>query len=506
MSDMFLIGIDIGTQGTKGVLFTAAGVCLASAFCPSRLFKPSQGVVEEDPERQLDSVCQVIRQCLRKAKVDPAHVAALSIDGQMAGVIGMRQDGMNATPYDSWLDTRCAPYIKKMQASAGEEILLKTGCSPSFNHGPRILWWMNERKTIFREIKSFVMPGAYAAMRLCGLDASSAYIDKTYLHFTGFADNRNSTWDEALCRLFGLDSRKLPRIANSHDVVGEIVPSMARRCGLKAHTPVVAGCGDTAASFLSCGATMKGICVDVAGTASVFSATTDEFRSDTFHQTMACGQSATPGLWHPYAYINGGGMDVEWFREVLGGKVRQSKEQGIDFDHLNKLAANLPAHESIPLFIPHLGGRVCPPQPDLQGAFVGLNWSHKTAHLYKAILESVALEYKVYRNALDAMYPGFRPREIRVTGGGSQSALWNQIKADVLQIPTVQVTHTEGAPLGSAILAGFGVGIFNNLTQITKSWIKLGKSHKPSGNMAAHYRRRFDVYDHLLRQLDSLEL
>ena len=92
---------------------------------------------------------------------------------------------------------------------------------------------------------------------------------------------------------------------------------MARRCGLLVGTSVVAGCGDTAASFLACGATREGICVDVAGTASVFAATTRTFRPDTAHRVLSWGRSAVPGLWHPYAYINGGGMNLEWFRREI---------------------------------------------------------------------------------------------------------------------------------------------------------------------------------------------
>ena len=284
-SDM-LIGVDIGTQGVKGVLYEAGGECLASAFRPSKLHRPDAATVEENPEYQLASSCRVVRECVRTAGIDRASVAAIAFDGQMAGVIGVGRDGVNATPYDSWLDTRCGPQIARMQKAAGEEILTRTGCSPSFNHGPKILRWKQEFKRVYKGIRSFVQPAGYVAMRLCGLDGAQAFIDKTYLHFSGFADNRRSKWNDELCERFGIDPARLPAIVDPHAIVGQLTSAAARRCGLKAGLPVVAGCGDTAASFLACGATRQGVCVDVAGTASVFASTAATFRPDVKNKTI----------------------------------------------------------------------------------------------------------------------------------------------------------------------------------------------------------------------------
>ena len=179
MNRDLVIGIDIGTQGTKTAVFDAAGRPLAGAFVKSRLCRPGPGVVEEDPERQVDSVCATIRRCARAARLEPGRIAGIGIDGQMAGVIGVGRDGRAVPPYDSWLDTRCAPYITQMERAAGDEITAKAGGPPSFNHGPKILRWQREFPRIYRSIRAFVQPGGYAAMRLCGLDGAAAFIDRT---------------------------------------------------------------------------------------------------------------------------------------------------------------------------------------------------------------------------------------------------------------------------------------------------------------------------------------
>lgn len=496
-----LIGVDIGTQGTKASLFTEDGVCLSSAFRKSALHQPSAGVVEEDPERQLSTVCQTIKECTAKAKINPSGVAAIAIDGQMAGVIGVGKDGRNVTPYDSWLDTRCTPYITQMNRVAGDEIVAKAGGPASFNHGPKILWWMQERRSVFRSIKGFVQPGGYATMRLCGLTAKQAFLDKTYLHFSGFADNPKGCWDADLCHRFDLDPERLPRIVSPQEIVGELTAAMARRCGLRLGVPVVAGCGDTAASFLACGATREGICVDVAGTASVFAATTRIFRPDLGHKVLSCGQAATPGLWHPYAYINGGGMNLEWYRKLVSETGKAGPNTS--FADLDRAASDIAATEDLPMFVPHLGGRVSPSWPKLRGAWVGLTWAHTAAHLWRALLEGVALEYAIYRQVLLSLHTGLKLAEVRVTGGGEKSALWNQLKADALNTPVMHISRSEGAPLGSALLAGYGVGLIKDLDATARRWISTDIAVRPDRRVAHYSQARLDRYQRLLETLNA---
>jgi xylulokinase len=415
----------------------------------------------------------------------------------MAGIIGVDAAGRHVTPYDSWLDTRCSKYIVQMQRQAGKEIIRKTGGPASFNHGPKILWWQQEHPQTYEQIAAFVQPGSYAAMRLCAMDATAAFIDKSYLHFSGFADNLRGVWDTRLCKQFDLPIARLPRIVDSHTVIGHVAANVARRCGLPAGCPVIAGCGDTAASFLACGATRAGMCVDVAGTASVFAATTRQFKADTHYGTLGWGQSATPGLWHPYAYINGGGMNLEWFaRELLAGG-----EQTLS--QLDRDAARLSPQLSDPVFVPHLGGRVNPSQPALRGSWAGLNWAHTAVHLYRAMLEGVALEYCLYWDVLQAVNPELEIREIRVTGGGEKSAAWSQIKADALGVPLVNINRHEGAPLGVALLAGYGVGLFPDLDEAASAWIKPGKRVEPRRNVRVHYEARLARYKKLLEGLNQ---
>lgn len=495
MADTYLIGVDIGTQGTKAVLLKSDGTVMADGFEASDIQEESDGAITEDPEKQLSSVLNTINECLSKSGVDPSRVAGVGIDGQMAGITAVDKSGRNCIPYDSWLDTRCSPYIDKMHREAGDEVLKKTGIVPSLNHGPKILWWKHEHPEVFEKIHKFTQPGSYAAMRLCGLSGDEGYIDGTYLHFSGFADNANSRWDEGLCKTFGVPVEKLPNIRKPTEQLGVLTKEMAQRCGLQEGTPVAAGCGDTAASFLSSGAYTEGNTVDVAGTASVVASTTAEFRPDTKSKVLGVGQSTIPGLWHPYAYINGGGMNLEWFKSL----VNQERGTELDFEELEKYAQRVEIKRSSPIFVPHMSGRVMPSDAAMRGTWFGLTRDLGLGGLYATLLEGVALEYRLYVNALRALYPEVEFSEMRVTGGGETSPFWNQLKATACNLSITRVAGSRGAPMGSAIVAGCAAGLWDNPKVPAKEWLSFEQAATPQKEKADLYERRFKSYTDALR-------
>jgi xylulokinase len=489
-----VIGVDIGTQGTRAAAYALGGELLAEASEASALIRLAPGAVEEDPERQFASVCRTLRSCLEKASIEPGSVAAVAIDGQMAGVIGLGIDGIAATPYDSWLDTRCAGYIATMRERAGERVLELTGNEPSYNHGPKILWWKGERPEAWARISSFVQPGGYAAMRLCGLRGDESFVDDTYLHFSGFADNARRRWDEGLLAAFGVPASKMPRIASPREIVGKVTRGAAGASGLAEGTPVAAGLGDTAASFLACGASSAGICVDVAGTASVFAATVSSYAPDLRARVMGCGRSAVDGLWHSYAYVNGGGLNLNWFVESVLG----STDTAGALARLGDAIRDLEPRLDDPYFVPHMDGRVTPSDPTLRGAWAGVTREHGAVRLYRAMLEGVAFEYAVYRDAVRAIHEGLELLELRVTGGGARETAWNAMKADILGMSIATLEGSGGAPMGSALVAGAACGALPDLASAADSWARPASRIGPDMRRGETYARRLPNYERLL--------
>ncbi len=494
MGKRYLVGVDIGTQGVKAAVFALDGSMLGSGFEPSQLLHPGPGMTEEDPWTQYENMCKSVKSALDGGAADAVDVAAIAIGGQMAGVIGIDQDGLPVTPYDSWLDTRCAPYIRDMLRLGGQQVSALAGNAPSFNHGPKILWWKHENPRIYQRIARFVQPAGFAALRLTGGGADRAFIDQTYLHFSGFADNARSCWSQALLERFGIDGARMARIVAPTDIVGEICAEAATRCGLAEGTPVIAGCGDTAASFLAAGAVRPGICVDVSGTASVFGATTEGLVPDTIDGMLGVGRSAVPGLWHPYAYINGGGMNLDWIRAMLAGM----RSGDVSFEELDGLADKAGEDVGAPLFVPHMTGRVSPGEPALRGAWLGLDRTHDVGHLYRAVLESIALEYRLYARRLARLNDNTPIQELRNTGGGKSSRLWQQIKADALGVEVLDVPDFAGATHGEAMIAGIGVALLGGLAETGRAWVRTGTVTRPRADKREFYQRRLALYESAL--------
>ncbi|MBE2270148.1 MAG: xylulose kinase [Anaerolinea sp.] len=460
MAARYLIGVDLGTSATKAALYTVDGELVAEASADVPLYYPRPGVVEQENADFYTTAARTVRECLHTSGIDPKQVAAIAFDSQMAGIGSVDEHYQPAARFDSWLDMRCQPYIELLERDHAEHITRLTGCAPTCAHGPKMLWWQGEEPAAFARVAKFVTPVAYVAGRMAQLRGDQAYVDHTFLHFSGFADAQRGTWSDDLIRVLGMDGDKLPRIVAPWEIIGEVRDQAARDFGLAPGTPIAAGAGDTAAGALGAGIVRAGMLLDTAGTASVFAGTTTEFLADTRHRALLTMRSVIPGLWHPLAYIAGGGLALRWFCDQF---FPEGSDADLLFDALAQAAAQIPPGADGLYFSPHLGGRICPAEPSMRGAWLGFSWGHTRAHFYRAILESVAFEYQMYLNILRAYLPGAPITSARVIGGGAKSAVWNQIKADVLNVPYQRLRRGEFATWGCALIAGHAVGLFPDL-------------------------------------------
>jgi xylulokinase len=489
MATKYLIGVDLGTSGTKAALYQVDGQLVAQLSLEVPIYYPKPGIVEQENDDFYQTAAETVRTCIQQSGVDPRHVAAIAFDSQMAGIGSVDEDYRPATRFDSWLDMRCKPYIQWMDKQAGDRITQLTGCSPTCDHGPKMLWWKNERPAEYRRVARFVTPAAFVAGRMAGLRGEQAFMDYTFIHFSGFSDAVQGTWSHELVNLFGMDIDKLPRIVEPWEVIGEVTEEAAASFGLFPGTPIAAGAGDTAANALGAGIVKPGMIFDIAGTAAVLAGCTDTFASDVTHRALLTMRSVIPGLWNPLAYIAGGGIALRWFRDQFYNTSRgQALASNEDlYDAMSALAAEAPAGSDALLFSPHLGGRICPTSPDMRGAWIGISWNHSQAHFFRSILESVAFEYGYYLKILLELLPDLQLTQARVVGGGARSQVWNQIKANVLGVPYQRLSGDEFGTWGSALIAGKAAGIYDDLAQTAYEFARpAGNPVKPDPNCAAY--------------------
>ena len=506
MEKKYLIGVDLGTSGTKAALYQIDGTLISEASVEVPLFYPKPGVVEQRNEDFYTSAAQTVKKCIESSGLDPKGIAAIAFDSQMAGVGLVDEDFNPVANFDSWLDMRCQPYIELMGKEAGERITQLTGCPPTCDHGPKMLWWKNERPEVYRRTAKFVMPGTYVAGKIAGLKEDQAFIDHTYIHFSGFSDAQKGTWSKELCERFGLDMDKLPKIVDPGDCVGEVSERCASEFGLVPGTLIAAGAGDTAANALGAGIVRTGMIFDVAGTAAVLAGCTGKFVADTKNRALLTMRSVIPGLWNPLAYIGGGGLALRWFRDNFfnssRGKVLPASED-LYTQMISQAESIAPGSDGL-FFSPHLGGRICPSSPEMRGAWVGVSWSHSQAHFARAILESVAYEYAYYLKILRELLPELELVEARAVGGGARSEVWNQIKADVLNVPYQRLKGNEFGAWGAAMIAGKAAGLINDLAgHAEKTAILSGKPSMPSKSDHEIYQPIVEKYIRMEKMLNE---
>ena len=196
---------------------------------------------------------------------------------------------------------------------------------------------------------------------------------------------------------------------------------------------------------------------------------------------------------------------MRWFRDELAQVEKEmADEKGISvYELLDDQAGQVaPGSEGL-VFVPHFGGRIYPSNPNIRGVWFGLNWKHRKSHLYRSILESIAYEYRFYLDVLKDLFPDLRLKEARVIGGGAKSDLWNQIKADVLQIPYVRLNREEFGVLGLAIIAGYGVGVYKNVAETAKNFTRPVAVIKPRSELASVYKRYAELYLKLMQDLEE---
>jgi xylulokinase len=498
MPKRYLMGVDLGTSATKAALYQIDGKLIAEASVEVPIYYPKPGVVEQENEDFYSSAAQAVRKSIESSGIDPQSIAAIAFDSQMAGVGLIDEDFHPAARFDSWLDMRCQPYIAYMDREAGDRITQLTGCPPTCDHGPKMLWWKHEAPDVYKRTAKFVMPGTYVAGRIAGLTIEQAFIDHTYIHFSGFSDGQKGDWSEELCNRFGLDEAKLPKIIDPCTIIGEVQDTPAKEFGLAPGTLIAAGAGDTAANALGAGIIHPGMLFDVAGTAAVLAGCTEKFVADTKNRALITMRSVIPGLWNPLAYIGGGGIALRWFRDQFYNRSRAKSLPLVEDDlypNMISLAKQVPAGSDGLFFSPHLGGRICPSSPEMRGSWMGVSWSHTLAHFTRSILESIAYEYAYYLKILLEALPELVLVEARVVGGGARSELWNQIKADVLNVPYQRLKGNEFGAWGAAMIAGKAAGLINDLTaHAEQTAILNGKPNHPDQQNHARYAPLIERY------------
>ncbi len=495
-----LLGIDIGTSACKLVVFTEDGQALSSRTVAYQTQYPKPGFVEQNPDDWWEAVCRGIREMLAEDTVSAADIAAIGIDGQGWSAIAMDGEGNVLAPDPIWLDTRAESICEELNTRIGADELFALSGNPLKAQyvTAKILWLQRHLPQAYANTKWIMQSNGFITYRLTGsvsMDISQAY----GLHCFNM---KNGHMDLDMCRALGIQPGMIPEISPCHAIVGHVSEAAARQTDLLAGTPVIAGGLDAACSTLGAGVIRAGQTQEQGGQAGGMSICIDQYCADS---RLIMGYHVVPNHWLLQGGTTGGGGAMRWFeREFADFERRLALEKGgSSFAFLDRLAEQVAAGSEGVVFLPYLAGERSPIwDSDAQGVFYGLSYSKTRAHMVRALMEGVA--YSLRHNLEIAESVGARVDTLRATGGSANSRLWTQIKADVTG-KDIEVPESDLAtPLGAAILAGVGVGIYGSFEEATQKTVSVKRTQRHSAQDRAAYDAGYLVYRQLYEQLKDL--
>jgi len=461
LTPMLLLGIDLGTSGTKAVLVNTEGRVVVTATHEHPLYAPSPGFSEQDPEDWWQSTVAAVREVLASSLALGKRVGAIGLSGQMHGLVTVDRRGATLGRCILWNDQRSVPQCAAVEASLGiEHLVALTGnrLLPGFT-APKMLWLREHDPARFAATAMNLLPKDWLRYRLSGAFATEVSDASGTLLF----DCRNRRWSEAMCAALGIDRRTLPDCAESFEPTTRLSTAAAAALGLPADIPIVGGAGDQAASAIGAGIVRPGRVAVTIGTSGVVFAATEKLRPSPRGELHAFCH-AIPNTWHVMGVMLSAGGSLRWFRDVMcGDAIRRAEETGLDAYELIAAEAEAIAPGADGLtFLPYLNGERCPhPDPRARGAFLGLSATHGRAHLARAVFEGITFGLRDNLDLLRAS--GVETREALLAGGGARSPWWRQLCADVLGVPVHAARGAEGGALGAALLAGVGAGVWSDV-------------------------------------------
>jgi xylulokinase len=492
----FLMGIDVGTTGTRVVIVRPDGYVVGAAtgdHQPMRMAKP--GWAEQNPEDWWQASLIAIRAALGEAGLKGSAIAAVGFSGQMHGVVLLDKAFTVLRPSLIWCDQRSQAQCDWITQKVGPERLIQFVSNPALTgfSAPKLIWVRDNEPQVFERAARFLLPKDFVRFRMTGEFAT----DVSDASGTLLLDVTNRRWSREMLGALEIDPHLLPGVYESPEITGEITRETAVLTGLAAGTPVVGGAGDQAASAVGNGVVLPGLTSATLGTSGVIFAYTESPKLDPQGRIHTFCH-AVPGKWHVMGVTQGAGLSLRWFRDQFApSETWYARHTDADpYDLLTRQAERIPPGSDGLLWLPYLMGERTPHlDAHARGVWFGLTAAHTRAHLIRSILEGVAFSL---RDSLEIFKEiGIPVEQIRASGGGSRSFLWRQIQADIFGKELVTLRTSEGSALGAALLAGVGAKIYSSVEESARQAIQIKERMAPRAENVEIYDRYYQVYRNL---------
>lgn len=494
----YLLGVDAGTTSIKAGIFSPDGRCMGIGREEYQLEAPAPERAQLNPSVYWQACVRTVRQALGEAGVPSDEITALGVSSQGETTITLDSAGRAIYPALVWLDNRAASQAATLAASFGPIVYAHTGIPEIIATWPasKILWIRENEPEVFGRAAKFLLVQDYLVYRLTGRFVTDGSISCTSLNYEFI---RHQWWRDVQDAI-GIRADQLPEILPPGSAVGGLSHEAASELGLTTQCSVVLGGMDQSVGAIGAGNYKPGLLSETTGAALTVQATIADPLIDR-SETVPVYVHSVPGYYLFCPVVPTAGMAFKWFRDTFfqDEMARAHAESADSYERLTQLAHTAPAGSDGLTMLPHLMGAFSP-EPNLfaRGSFTGFTLTHTRGHFVRALLESVA--FLLRQNIESIERTGISIDEIRSTGGGARSALWNQIKANVCNRPIVTLANEDTALLGDAILAGVARGVLPSIEEGCRSMVTV-KAIIPPDAEAASYSEPYRRYCELDRQL-----
>ena len=473
----YLLGIDFGGGASKATLIDTNGTIVAESTAEYPTLYPESGACEQSPEDWGNALCENTASVLGKSGVNAADILCVAIDSATHTAVLCDENKLPLRPAIHWTDSRSVKESKELNEKHGEEILKLSYHKPGvFWTLPQLLWVKNNEPDNFGKIRYIFFEKDYIRYLLTDVFCTD------YIEAEGsmLFDCDKMCWSERLCEIAGISSSFLPPIKNPTDIIGGITEKAAKITGLKEGTPVICGTTDTVMEVFAGGAVNKGDVTVKLATAGRICVITDKPYP---HRDLVNYSHIADGLWYPGTATKSAAASYRWYRDTFGG----------NYKDLDKDAMKVPIGCEGLRFHPYLNGELSPyADPMLCGSFTGVRATHTKAHFTRAVLEGVCFALLDSRSVLDEVGINYSLTATAI-GGGTKGEFWRQIAADVLGM-TLKTVQSSDSSLGSAMLAGVAVGVFENPKDAAQKCVKFTSETKPNPENTEKYLEIFGEY------------
>ncbi|WP_455364319.1 FGGY-family carbohydrate kinase, partial [[Eubacterium] cellulosolvens] len=462
-SEEYLLGVDIGTLGSKGVLINSEGKIQAEYFVEHNLNIIKPGWVEQDPETCYWKDFKEIVSHFLKSGINPKDIASIGTSSLTPDVTPIDQKGDPVRACIIYMDRRAQKECNWVRDHIKEEEVFRISGNTidSYFAGYKILWYLRNESENYRKTWKILNANGYITSKLTGEAAIDYW---TASQFSPLFDYRRGKWAADMCSSLGIEEDRLPRLYNSDQVIGEVTSEAERITGLAKSTPVIATGYDGVQSLFSVGALDQGETAFMYGTTGCWMVVQDTPR---FDPRFINASNPIEGKYVIFGGMATTGALVKWFKDQFG---RLEEQMGHTltvnpYQILDLEAGKSPTGSGGLVILPYFMGERTPIwDPTAKGMIFGLTLSHTRADVFRAILEAAGYGLRQHMEIAESV--GIKYSKMIAVNGGAKSRLWRQIMSDITGFPQQYVADAPGAPFADAFMAGVGVKIFTRLSDI----------------------------------------